>query len=92
MKYILFTLILFFTSVNAQNTFKVVVRDSSSSENLIGVNVVLQNSMNGASTDVNGIATLKNIPDGEHSVVLATRKKPSRFIFLSNKFLRSKFF
>ena len=72
MKYILFTLILFFTSVNAQNTFKVVVRDSSSSENLIGVNVVLQNSMNGASTDVNGIATLKNIPDGEQTFVFSS--------------------
>lgn len=50
----------------SQNEFTFIVKDSASGELLPGVNLILDNTTNGISTDGNGKATLKNIPDGEH--------------------------
>ena len=45
--------------ISAQNTFKAVVQDSITSEKLVGVTEVLQNTVNGTSTE--GAVELKNI-------------------------------
>lgn len=48
----------------AQNTFTCIVKDSLTNEPLPGVNIVLDGTTNGISTDANGKANLQNIPDG----------------------------
>ena len=53
---------------NAQNSFKCIAKDSSTKELLPGVNVVLQGTANGVSTDLDGRAVLKNIPDGRQAI------------------------
>lgn len=52
----------------SQNRFSCIVKDSISNELLPGVNVVLAGTTNGVATDINGKATLKNIPEGEHII------------------------
>lgn len=67
MRHLLFILFLSFTfQTFAQHTFSCIVRDSTTKELLPGVNVVLDNTTNGAATDANGRATLINIPSGTH--------------------------
>ena len=72
MKNTIITLILvaFATITNAQNYFKAKVLDSESNEALIGATLLLQGANNGVSTDVNGLATLNNIPNGEQTIVI----------------------
>ncbi len=58
------------TISNAQNYFKAKVLDSGSNEALIGATLLLKGINNGVSTDVNGLATLNNIPNGEQTIVI----------------------
>ncbi|MDA0890534.1 MAG: TonB-dependent receptor [Bacteroidetes bacterium] len=69
----LFTIISLTLSVitNAQNTFTAKVMDSKNSEVLIGASIILKGTTNGASTDVNGLTTLKNIPNGEQVISIS---------------------
>ena len=69
----LFTIISLTLSVitNAQNTFTAKVMDSRNSEVLIGASIILKGTTNGASTDVNGLTTLKNIPNGEQVISIS---------------------
>ena len=69
-KIITLILIVFATITNAQNYFKAKVLDSESNEALIGATLLLQGANNGVSTDVNGLATLNNIPNGEQTIVI----------------------
>lgn len=46
------------------------VVDAATGEPLIGANVVLQGTMLGASTDIDGFYTINNIPPGKYSVVV----------------------
>ncbi|MBT3417452.1 MAG: TonB-dependent receptor [Flavobacteriales bacterium] len=72
MKNIIITLILvaLATITNAQNYFKAKVLDSESNETLIGATILLKGTTNGVSTDVNGLATLNNIPNGNQTIVI----------------------
>ena len=72
MKNIIITLILvaFATITNAQNYFRVNVLDFETNEALIGATLLLKGTNNGVSTDVDGLATLKNIPNGDQTIVI----------------------
>ena len=48
----------------AQNTFKVIIRDSETNEPLSGATVLVKGTQNKISANENGIAEIKNIPDG----------------------------
>ena len=61
-KVIIFLLVTIATITNAQNVFTAKVLDSNNNEVLIGASVILEGTTNGVSTDINGLATLKNIP------------------------------
>ena len=69
-KIITLILVAFTTITNAQNYFKAKVLDSESNEALIGATLLLKNTNNGVSTDINGLATLNNIPNGEQTIVI----------------------
>ena len=69
---------------NAQNTFTAKVLDSENAEALIGASLILKGTINGVSTDVNGLAILKNIPNGEQIISIS-------FIGYEEKYLRLKF-
>ncbi|HMK05144.1 MAG TPA: TonB-dependent receptor [Ferruginibacter sp.] len=62
---------IFIHSAGAQNIFKVTVRDGKTKAPLAGVNVILQNTQNGAVSDEQGIIELKNIPPGKQSLVFS---------------------
>ena len=82
----LFTIICITLAVitNAQNTFTAKVLDSENAEALIGASLTLKGTTNGISTDVNGLATLTNIPNGEHIISIS-------FIGYEEEYLRLKF-
>lgn len=52
----------------SQNTFKTIIRDAETKEPLTGATVVLQGTANGAGADVNGLAEIKDIPDGKQVI------------------------
>jgi outer membrane receptor for ferrienterochelin and colicins len=64
----LFFTCFFLTFSLAQNNLKLVVRDSTTSENLVGAIVQLTHTGINTTTDVDGNAELKNIPDGEYII------------------------
>lgn len=66
----LFATILIHT-VNAQHILRVKIKSAANGEPLIGVNIVLEKSKNGVSSDNNGLAELKNIPAGQQSIVFS---------------------
>ncbi|MGY8988528.1 MAG: carboxypeptidase-like regulatory domain-containing protein, partial [Flavobacteriales bacterium] len=82
----LFTIICITLAVitNAQNTFTAKVLDSKNAEALIGASLILKGTTNGVSTDVNGLATLKDIPNGEQIISIS-------FIGYEEEYLRLKF-
>jgi outer membrane receptor for ferrienterochelin and colicins len=57
--------------LNAQNTFKVKVKDSLTNEALIGSSAELEGTTNGSSADINGGIVIKNIPDGKQTIVFS---------------------
>ena len=78
-KIITLILVAFATITNAQNTFTAKVLDSENAEALIGASLILKGTTNGVSTDVNGLAILKNIPNGEH-IIEFKFSPPSYFV------------
>ena len=64
-------LVAFATITNAQNTFTAEILDSENKEVLIGSTLLLKGTTNGVSTDLSGLATLKNIPNGEHIISIS---------------------
>lgn len=54
--------------VQAQNTFKAVIKDSESKEKLIGVTAYINELKVGASTDTSGILIIDNIPNGYYKI------------------------
>jgi len=58
-------------STNAQQHLKVLVKNAVTGEPLAGVSVVLQKTNSGTSSDNNGRAELKNIPDGKQVIVFS---------------------
>ena len=73
MKKIILSLLLatFVTITNAQNTFTAKVVDIDNNESLIGATLLLKGTTNGVSIDINGIATLKNIPNGKQIISIS---------------------
>lgn len=52
-----------------QNTFKAIIKDGESKEQLIGATAILQGTSNGASADQNGLIIINNIPDGKQTIL-----------------------
>ncbi|MDR1865175.1 MAG: TonB-dependent receptor [Bacteroidales bacterium] len=57
--------------INAQNTFRAIIKDADSKERLIGATAAVSGTNNGASSDTSGTVVVKNIPDGIHSIVFS---------------------
>ena len=69
MKKIAFIIVVFLSqAVVAQNTFKVIIRDSDTKDALIGATAVIKGTTKGASTDENGLLEIKNIPNGKQEI------------------------
>lgn len=58
-------------AIDASGGLTGTVYDKGTSEVLIGANVVIQGTSIGASTDINGEYTLRNIPAGTHTIVVS---------------------
>ena len=78
MKHIIFVTLLLASitsqSVQAQNTTGSIsgtVVDSESGETLIGVNVVLEGTLKGTATDIDGKYTLKTVEPGTYTLVVS---------------------
>lgn len=71
MKYILFLTVILIISkpVIAQNNIRFTVQDEQTKEFLIGVTAQLKGTQLGTSTNENGFAELKNIPDGMQTLI-----------------------
>jgi iron complex outermembrane receptor protein len=54
----------------SQNTFKAIIKDNETKEPLIGATVMIQGTTNGGSADPNGLVQVKNIPNGNHVIVI----------------------
>ena len=65
---ILLSILLLSTLVYSQNKLNGIVVDEHSNDKLFGVNIILLNSDNGTSTDINGKFTLRNIPNGKQTI------------------------
>lgn len=71
-KIILPLLAIIYTSLAfGQNTFKAIVKDSLTNEVLIGATAVLKGTTNGSSADLNGKIEIKNIPNGQQTIVFS---------------------
>jgi outer membrane receptor for ferrienterochelin and colicins len=55
----------------AQNTFKAILKDSTTKERLIGATAAIKGTPNGASSNTTGEVTIDNIPDGEQTLVFS---------------------
>ena len=55
----------------AQNSFTALVKDKETKELLTGVNVVVEGTAKGASSDLNGKVTISNIPNGKQTLVFS---------------------
>ncbi len=64
-------LLLFAHAAAAQNSFSVLVKDSATGVLIIGAAVVLQNTTTGATTDLNGVATVTGIADGTQAFTIS---------------------
>ena len=60
-----------FAAIQAQNTFKAILKDEDTEEILPYANVVLEDTQTGATTDTAGIVILKNIPNGKQILVFS---------------------
>lgn len=56
---------------NAQNNLKVTIKDNANNEALIGATLLLKGTTNGVSTNAQGFAILKNIPNGEQAIEIS---------------------
>ena len=73
-----------FGAIQAQNTFRAILKDEDTKEALPFANVVLEDSQNGAATDTTGFIALKNIPNGKQTLVFSFvgyRTKEKNFTF-----------
>lgn len=56
----------------AQSSFKAVIKDSATNENLVGVSAYIQKLKMGASSDSSGIIFINNIPKGEYKIAFSS--------------------
>ena len=64
-------LVAFATITNAQNTIDVIVDSEKKHETLIGATLLLKGTINGISTNKQGTALLKNIPNGKQTIIIS---------------------
>jgi outer membrane receptor for ferrienterochelin and colicins len=55
--------------IQAQNTFKAIIKDSITHESLLGVVVNIENTSNGQTSDMNGLVMINNVPDGKQHFI-----------------------
>lgn len=70
--------------VKAQNTFKAVIKDSESKENLIRVTAYIKELNLGALTDTSGLVIISNIPNGKFEIIFSYvgyEKYEKNFVF-----------
>lgn len=67
MKHIILCLVayLYASLAMGQNDVKFLIKDEHEKEPLIGANVILKGSTTGSTADLNGLATLRNVPNGK---------------------------
>jgi len=71
MKYlVLFFAIFVRLTASSQNSFVAEIKDSVTLEPLIGATIVITGTTNGGVADVNGLAEIKNLPDGKYPVTI----------------------
>ena len=70
--FLFFSVCLFSSQLYAQNSFKAIVKDSTTDELLIGVNVYLKSTTKGGVTGVDGLAEIYDIPDGTNTIVFSS--------------------
>ena len=58
-------------SASAQNTFRAILTDNESHEPLIGATGVLEGTTIGSTSDLEGVLTIENIPNGEQILVFS---------------------
>lgn len=64
-------LVAFATTTNAQNTLDVIIVSEENQETLIGATLLLKGTNNGISTNSQGAALLKKIPNGKQTIVVS---------------------
>jgi iron complex outermembrane receptor protein len=67
-KIIAFSLLLPFI-IQAQNSFKAIIKDAKNQDALLGATVIMEGTHFGAASDSTGIVKLNNIPDGKHTLI-----------------------
>ncbi len=92
MKRILLIFLLFsaINSIQAQNTFKAILKDEKTKEPLVYANVLVENTQIGAATDENGLVILNNVPNGKQTLIFSyvgyhTKEKTYTFPFNESK-------
>jgi outer membrane receptor for ferrienterochelin and colicins len=69
MQKVIFLFLIFnFSIIQAQNSFKAIIKDHENKQPLIGVNAFLPGTKIGASTDENGMVEIINIPNGQQEI------------------------
>ncbi len=71
LKKIIVILAFFPLLAQAQNTFKVVIKDSETKEKLIGASAYIKTLKLGATTDTSGTLVINKIPNGEYEIVFS---------------------
>jgi len=72
MKKLINLLFLFPLFAHAQNSFRAIVKDNATNENLIGVSAFIHKLKMGASSDSSGMISINNIPKGEYEIVFSS--------------------
>ncbi len=72
MKKIITLWFLFPLFAHAQNSFKAIIKDSATRENLTGVSAYINKLKIGASSDSGGLLSINNIPKGEYKIVFSS--------------------
>ena len=74
----------------SQNTFKAILKNSTTQENLVGVTAVHKGTSKGASSNVNGEVTINNIPDDVETLTngIYFLQVRSNNNFLTQKFIK----
>jgi outer membrane receptor for ferrienterochelin and colicins len=64
----LFIILFFAANLFAQNKFTVIIKDSTSGETISDATAVVLTTGRGATTNINGLISIRNIPDGKFSI------------------------
>jgi outer membrane receptor for ferrienterochelin and colicins len=70
-KLILLLLVLCYSTIWSQNSFRAVIKDSENNSPLVGANIILLGTTNGASSDESGFLEIYNIPNGRHTIKIS---------------------